>query len=222
MRPLGFFIRLSLISLALLSIAQIGAAHIVAALLPAIRAEVEALDDNISISSLDLTQDGLSKVVRMQANLVMPVYTQHYVVYPRGWRPHTSGGYQVMLNARSVLESSLILLIAILSWPHRTLRELMARLSIALPLVTLLIGIETPFELLGNFTHAVLRDVDPHAFQASFAWDKFLDGGGNFVFAVAAAALAIKWAAPDPARLLRRSNSRSAPYAPASTPPKAI
>jgi hypothetical protein len=195
--PLRFLIRLSLISLALLWIAQIGASHMVAALLPAIRAEVEALDGNISISSLDLSQDGLSNVVRMRANLLMPIYTQHYVVYPRGWKPHTSGGYQVMLNARSVLESSLILLIAILSWPHQTLRELMARLWIALPLCALLIAIETPFELLGNFEHAVLRDVDPHVFQASFAWDKFLDGGGNLVFALASAALAIKWAAPD-------------------------
>jgi hypothetical protein len=93
-----------------------------------------------------------------------------------GWKPRTPG-YEIVLNARGVIESSLLLLIVVLSWPHRRFRDLVARIVLALPLSALLIAIDAPPELLGNFYHALPRNVDPNGFQALFAWDKFLEGG---------------------------------------------
>jgi hypothetical protein len=202
-RPLRFLARLAIMSLALLWLAQVFSVDLVERMLPAFRAEVVALDDNISIISLDLIQDGPSNAVRMRANLLLPIYTDQGAIYPFGWKGSRQGGYQIYLNTRGVLQSSLILLIVVLSWPHRSRREFAMRLSFALPLTAALIAIDAPLELVGNFQHAVLRDVDPHGFHAIFGWDKFLEGGGNCVLALAFAALAIVSATRASARTAR-------------------
>jgi hypothetical protein len=196
--PLRVLARLLLVSLAILSLARIVSVEAVALLLPVIKAEVTALDDNVSIFSLDLSQDGPSNTVRLRANLLRPIYIHNSVVYPLGFRPHTEGWYQVNLNTRGVLQSSLLLLIIVLSWPQRSMRDLPRRLAVALPFIAILIAIDAPLELLGNLHQVVLHDVDPQGFHAMFAWDKFLEGGGNCALALAFAALAIVLTAPEP------------------------
>jgi hypothetical protein len=155
-----------------------------------------ALDDNISILGLDFAQDGPNSTVRLRANLVRPIYVGQKVVFPLGWDPRPRGWYQVYLNTRGVLEGSIVLLIVVLSWPHRSMRELSLRVVVALTFMVVLIAIDAPMELIGNFQHEVLLDIDPHGFQPMFVWDRFLEGGGNFVLALAFAALAIVLTAP--------------------------
>lgn len=65
------------------------------------------------------------------------------------------------------------------------------RALLTLPLVGGLIAIDAPLELLGNFQQAVIRQVDPNIVRPLFMWDKFLEGGGNSMLALAFAALAI-------------------------------
>jgi hypothetical protein len=194
-RPLLFVIRLTITSVAVLSFAQLFSANLVERLLPAFRAAIYRLDDNITIFSLNVVQEDLGNRVRLRGNLWRPIYINHSVVYPMGWKGRPNGGYQVHLNVGGVLESSLLLLIVILSWPHRSIREFALRLSLALPAMAVLLAIDAPLELLGNFRHEVLIEVDPHGFQPMFIWDKFLEGGGNCVLALAFAAMIIKTAA---------------------------
>ncbi len=105
--------------------------------------------------------------------------------------PHTEGWYQVDLNSAAMLQAPLIFLIVILSWPPRTSREFIARLLIAAPFILILFAINTPLELLGNFQQEVISQIDPKGIRPLFAWDKFLDGGGSSVLAMALAAVAI-------------------------------
>jgi hypothetical protein len=65
------------------------------------------------------------------------------------------------------------------------------RLFFAVPLIALLIALDAPLELLGNFQHVMLHHVDPNGFHALFAWDRFLEGGGNRVLALAFSAFVI-------------------------------
>jgi hypothetical protein len=184
-------LRVALASLLVLGLARACATDIVAGLLPGIGAEVAALDSDFSILSLDFGQDGPSHTVRLRANLAHPIDVAGRTVSPLGWLPDTEGWYQVDLNARGVLQSSIILLIVLLGWPQRSWRELGARLLLALPLLVLLIAVDAPLELLGNLQESVARHWDPQGFRPLFAWDVFLEGGGNSALALGFAALAI-------------------------------
>jgi hypothetical protein len=184
-------VRLLLVSLALLGLATLFSHEAVALLLPVIRAEATALDENVSILSLDIVRERSGDTVRMRANLVRPVYYESGVVYPLGWKPHTEGWYQVNLNSTSILQAPLIFLILILSWPQRTSRELIVRMLIAVPVILILIALNTPLELLGNFQREALSQIDPEAVPPLFAWDRFLDGGGSSVLALGFAVITI-------------------------------
>jgi hypothetical protein len=188
-------------SVAVLLLAQAFSVRLVERLLPAFRAEIYALENNISIAGLDVVQDGPSTRVRMRANLWRPVYINRSVVYPLGSYGRPEGWYQVHLNTGGVLQASLLFLIVVLSWPHRSIGEFARRLALAIPLVAALLAVDAPLELLGNFHHVVLLDMDPPPLEPLFIWDKFLEGGGNCVLALASAALAISFAGPARAKL---------------------
>jgi hypothetical protein len=196
--PRRFFVRLLLVSLVLLALTRTYSTEIVALLLPAMAAEMTALDDNVSIRSLELGHDGPGDTVRLRANLVRPFHFKSWVAYPLGWTSHADGWYQVDINARAVLQSSLILIIAVLAWPQRALGEFIARVLIAVPFTVILFALDTPLNLLGNFQEAVVRDLDPLSTCPLFAWGKFLEGGGRIALALAFAVIAISLAAPGP------------------------
>jgi hypothetical protein len=108
-----------------------------------------------------------------------------------GWKPHTAGWYQVDLDARGILQAALILIIIVLSWPQRRWQELGRRIILAVPLLLVLLGIDAPLELLGNLQRLVLRHLEPDRITPLFAWDRFLEGGGDAAIALAMAAVAI-------------------------------
>jgi hypothetical protein len=194
-------IRFALTAAVLLGIGYAAWAPIVAFALPAVRGEIAALDDNISITSLETSREGTDRMIRLRANLSRPVYSEHGTIYPVGWLPQSRrGGYQIYLNAIGVLQAPVVLLIAVLGWPHRSFRELAVRIAYALPLLILLAAIDAPLELLGNFRHAALAGVGSHGIELLFSWDRFLEGGGNVALALAFAAAAISAARARTAR----------------------
>jgi hypothetical protein len=190
--------RFLLVGAALLLVVNWLSTRVVTLLLPAIAAEIKALDDNIQIESLELTQDTAGTVVRMRANTLRPIYFGHFIVYPLGVLPNTRGWYQVFANARGVLLAPLIYLIALFSWPQRDVRELLLRTAIGVPLLALLFALDTPLDLLGNFETIVIHRADRGTTPPLFYWDKFLEGGGGSAIAIAFAALAIAIAARVP------------------------
>src|SRR5271165_5671059 len=164
---------------------------VVRLLFPAIRWEITAIDDNLSIISLELIHENAKNTVRMRANTVRPVYLNNFVIYPLGWTPGTQGFYQVELSARGVLLSPLILIILILGWPQFSVREFTIRLLLGVPLTALLFALDTPLDLLGNFQRVVVHRFDQKYTPTLFIWDKLLDGGGSFALAIAFAIVAI-------------------------------
>lgn len=195
-----------LVTIAVLCLAKVFSDDAVALTLPAVRAEMTTLDDNVTILSLELTHEGGRDSVRLRANLVRPVYFKSRVIYPLGWIPNTEGWYQVNLNATAVLVSPLILSILVLSWPPKTSREFLTRIMFATPFALILFAIDKPLDLLGSLQQDVISQIDPNAKCALFVWAKFLEGGGNSVLALAFSAVAIATAA----RPMNRSQSGGA------------
>ncbi|HXN11283.1 MAG TPA: hypothetical protein VN859_08565 [Steroidobacteraceae bacterium] len=191
-RPLRLLLRLAVASLAVLLLARACALPAVGQLLPAMRTELSALDPDLSIRSLSLIREDSGTVVRLRANLLHPIQVGERTAYPVGWGTGTEGGYEVMLGARGVLQAALLLLILVLAWPLRTPGELGMRLLVALPLCAVLIGLDAPLDLLGNFQHIVATGADPEQFIPMFAWARFLEGGGSLALALAAAGITIR------------------------------
>ncbi|MGO8973541.1 MAG: hypothetical protein ACLQNV_08420 [Steroidobacteraceae bacterium] len=193
--PSRFLIRLALVSMAVLWLAKQYSDDVVGMLLPLMRAEMLALYDNVSIQSLQISRENQTETVRLQANTVRPIYFKKFIVYPLGVRPHTSGWYQVDVNLRGALLSSVIFLIAIMSWPQQGFQELMLRMLIGLPFLAILYAVDAPLDLLGNFERVVMHSVDPDTTPFLFKWGKFLEGGGTAAIAFAFAAVVISLAA---------------------------
>lgn len=210
LHPLRILARLAIIGTGVLWLANAYALDTVRLTLPLMRAEMSAFDGEFTILSLDLDQAGTSPVLRIRANLSHPLYVGRSVIYPMGWKPHTAGWYQAESNARGVLQTAVLVLVLALIWPQRTLRELILRLLIALPLSALLVAVDAPLDLLGNLHDLVLRHVDPNGFRPLFAWGKFLEGGGNLVMALASAALAFGFAQQLTSARYPRTRTRDA------------
>jgi len=192
--PGRFLLRLALVSVALLWLAKQYSADVVGSLLPVMRAEILALDDNVSIDSLQINRERETETVLLRANTRRPIYFGKFVIFPLGVRPHTNGWYQVHVNMRGALFSSVIFLIVILSWPQRSSRELILRMLIGLPFLATLFAVDTPLDLLGNFQAIIVHSVDPGTTPFLLRWAKFLEGGGSGAIAFAFAAVAISLA----------------------------
>jgi hypothetical protein len=165
--------------------------RLVALPLPAFRAEICLIDDNIFVRGLELTRDNSHSVIRLRANLERPMSYGGAVVLPLGWHRHVSGWYQIDLNATAILQAPVVFMILILSWPVRGLRHLVLRLGAALPLLLLLLAADKPLDILGNFQHEVIAQLDQPGVPPLYAWARFLEGGGNCALALGFAYVAI-------------------------------
>ncbi len=187
-RPFELALRLLAASVLVLALAQAFALDAVRALIPAVRTEVQSLGGDYEVLSLDLSQAASGSTLRLRANLAHPLLVGGQRVVPLGWPPRPPGWYQVDLNARGVLEASLLLGIIALGWPSTCAREMILRLGFALLLLPALIMIDTPLELLGNLQEAVARPWDPAGVRPLFLWDRFLEAGGNLALALVSSA----------------------------------
>lgn len=193
--PFRVLVRFAAVAVAVLWLARGYSTDVVEALLPAVQAEMAALDRDFAILSLDIHQDGPTRTIRLRADVAHTIFVRGRPIHPLGDRPGAQGWYQVNITARGVLASTLLCLIAVLGWPAKSPRETLLRILLALPLVTLLIVVDVPLELLGNLHEVVARQVDPEGFRLLFAGDKWLDGGGDFAAALAAATVVITFSA---------------------------
>jgi hypothetical protein len=168
---------------------------VVEALLPAVQSEMALINGDFTILSMGANNDGSTHTIRLRADVAHTIFVRGIPIRPMGDRPGALGWYQVDLAADGVLQSALLFLIAVLGWPMSSLRQMRIRILLAVPLVALLISLELPLELLGNLQEVVARQVDPDGFRLIFAWDKFLDGGGNLALALAAASAVVTFSA---------------------------
>ncbi len=193
--PFRVLARFATVAVAVLWLAGGYSTEVVTALLPAVQAEMTVLDRDFAILSLDVHPDGSARTIRLRADVAHTLFVRGRAIHPLGDRPGAQGWYQVNINARGVLPSALLFLIAVLGWPEKSPRETLVRILLAIPLVTLLILVDIPLELLGNLHEVVARQVDPQGFRLLFAGDKWLDGGGDFALALGAATVVITFSA---------------------------
>ena len=189
--PRNFLWRVAGVAVLLLAAAHWLADGMVAAALPAIRAEIGLIERNIDIGSLALTHKGGSDLVTLNADLAYPLYLGAVAVNPLGWHPGGHGYFQVRTSARGMLLAPLVMLLGLLAWPAATARAMLVRLAIGLPLLVVLMAMDTPLDLLGTFLHSAIHHAGLSPTIPLFVWAQFIEGGGSIALALAMAVATI-------------------------------
>jgi hypothetical protein len=187
----GSLARVLVLSALFVTLSGVALRPLSGAFLPVIAREIAVVDRNVRVERLELADEDTGAVLRMRANLREPLYLAEGTVYPRGWMPGTNGLYQVRLSGFGVLQAPTIFLIVLLAWRARSASEATARVLIALPLFAALLALDAPLDLLGNLQERMLVDAHVHRIAPLFVWDRFLEGGGGVVLALALALTAI-------------------------------
>lgn len=85
------------------------------------------------------------------------------------------------------LQHPIVLLSLVVAWPARDVRERTMSLLAAIPFLLLLEWLDIPWVLMGSVQDLVFARVAPDETSAAIIWMNFLNGGGRFALAIAAA-----------------------------------
>jgi len=202
-RPFELLARLLVAAALVLWPAHVFQRALVTPLLPLLGDAVVTFDDSLRLISVDVVSEPSGEVVRFRVNLAHPVEVAGYTVYPFGWGSAPRGGYQVRLTLGGVLQYPAFVLIAILAWPAKRAAEYGLRLFAAVPLMAVLLLVDTPSTVLAEVWGEIHAGIDARGFQPLMVWSRFLMGGGGLVLALLCAALAVV-----PAAQWRNARSR--------------
>jgi hypothetical protein len=182
---------------------------LVNAALPLLQALFELLQNDFTILSADIAQHGPNETLQVRADLAKPFYIDGRFVYPINLRSATPIGWlQVNLTLGGLTQYALLMSIAVLAWPARSVGEYLTRLGIAVPCAAMLFLLNCLCTLFAEFQNAMYQTYAPNTFLLSMAWSKFLMGGGSAMLALLLAALCIRLAATVAATLQLRASAR--------------
>jgi hypothetical protein len=164
---------------------------LVPTLAPVYRATIEVMSTDFIISSVDVGRRDGGDTLRFRANLARPTVVGMRMQYPYGWSGRPMGGLEVNLTLSGLLGYAELLLILSLAWPLRRPRELVGRIAVCMPLMTLLILVDAPSTVIAELWSALGATANgvPHAW---LVWSRFLMGGGGFAIAALMAFVAIE------------------------------
>lgn len=165
--------------------------QLVTPLVPAFCSVMTSLDDRFVVTDARIVRQGANKVVRFRANLARPLVVGEHILYPFGTNGVPAGGFQVTNTVGGVLQLAGLLLIIVLAWPARRIVEFAFRLGVALPLVAVLLLLDTPFTAVAELRNGLTTMLDPRAVDGWMVASRFLMGGGGYALVLLFAAGAI-------------------------------
>lgn len=160
--------------------ARLWGGHCVEELLPAFAALFSLLDEQFRIQLLQLGHQGADTVIRLQATLARPLFLNGQL-----FLPDPRGVATVTTTIGTILQAPIVCGALVLAWPARSNGERCRRLLGALPALTLLLAIDTPFILLASLWDLFLHSLEPGRFSLLLVWQQFLIGGGRLALAIA-------------------------------------
>lgn len=170
-------------------------------LIPAFRTGIELLTVEFRIESADVVPTSGGDVLRFRANLASPLRIGNRIVEPFGWNRMPQGGFQVDLGLAGLLQYSAMMLIVVLAWPARGMRDVVTRLVLCVPVGAALMLIEAPSTVVAELWHGLRTGAGVAELSAWMVWSRFLMGGGGLVIAGLAGAGIIavtRWFAQGP------------------------
>jgi hypothetical protein len=160
--------------------------RLVATMLPTFRSMIEFLDGRFVQVGADLARTGADTVVRVRAKLAIAVSVGGRTAFP-----DPRSRIEVSTPTGAVLQAAIIAIAILAAWPVRQCREPFVRAAIGLPWICLIVFLDIPLVLLGELNESLIEATAPGTFSVAVLWKDFLQAGGRFAMAIAAAVATI-------------------------------
>jgi hypothetical protein len=172
-------------------------------LIPVFREIIWIVSPEFTFYSIGIVQDGPSEMLKFRANLVAPIEYGGRTIDPIGWSDGLQGGYEVGYLLSGIFLYPGFLLIGVIAWPAKTMREFGLRMALTLPLLGFLLCVDTPSTTMAGLWNVIRNYYSVSAPVYSMVWSRFLMGGGGLAIAGALGLCAIsvaRWI-DDPMRV---------------------
>jgi hypothetical protein len=182
-----FGLRVLVTFVLLLALVFVFGRDLLARIMPLFRWEMDWLGGDYRVLDLGLTRDGADSVIRIEV-----VLRRALVVGTRVLAPDPRGVSYVTALSGNVLQPPVLFAGVLASWPAATWRAYPLRILIGMPMLVVMLMIDVPLVLLAALWSGLVGAARvPESFSPLLAWSDFLQGGGRYVLALAAAAAAV-------------------------------
>jgi hypothetical protein len=189
--PLRLAARLALVATALLWLANHYATSIVQPFVPAIQNGLTSLAADFRILGTEIyLEDGI-RTLRIRADLARPTVIAGNVLTPINPGSTIIGWMDIRLTLGGLMQYPLLLLIVVLAWPAQSMREMLARLALTLPLAALLFGLTISVTIMAELWFPIHGQYAPGEHWPLLTLSRLLMGGGGQALALTLAVIAI-------------------------------
>lgn len=194
--PLSLWVRLVLAAVLVLGLAHATQRSLLQTLAPAIGWTVQSVQDQFTITEVQVAAKGQSETVQVLARLSQPLQVQGRWLYPDSWlgapvAAQQVSGLQVDLTAGGTLSYSLLVIIVALAWPASRTLILLRRLLWATVLAVLLLWLNVATTFPAELWSLIHDALAPQAFWPLLVWSRMLMGGVGLALGVTAGAVAV-------------------------------
>jgi hypothetical protein len=174
--------------LALLALTAIGVYQgqaIIAEILPVLRWTFEQVADQYRVLKFALATTSSEHVIELKVTLARVIVVGENPVFP-----NPKGQATITTLSAHVLQPWIVGLAALFAWPLRhnhRLREGVIRAMLGAVLLTLVMLVDVPLLLAGELSDIFTATYEPHKVNVLTLWVRFLEEGGRYVLAIAAA-----------------------------------
>ena len=184
-----FLLRILLASAVILPVILYFERSIMQSLIPLLKWEITQLDDSFNILFFGVSE------TKGASNIELNVVFNHDIVVNQASQAVASNFFgSAGLLTQNVLHPLMIITVAILAWPASAWQVYAIRLGAGLPLVILMMMLDSPFQLLASILTTFSKQIDsPWVSPSSMIyWSDFLNGGGLFALSLVCGLIAIR------------------------------
>jgi hypothetical protein len=176
--------RVALVATLLTWAADHYATAIVRPLVPAIRDTITLLDRDFQVFGVDVYMEAGVRTLRVRADLAHPVVVGKNLFTPINTSATPGGWIDVRLTLGGLLQYPLLLLIVVMGWPARSMREMPVRLALAMPVMLALFALTVSVTTLAELWFVLRAGLATDEHWPLLLFSRFLMGGGGQALAL--------------------------------------
>lgn len=189
LHSMRLLLRIVLVSMIILPLIVHFESTIMQWLIPLLHWEITHLEDNFNILFFGITN------TQGASNIELNVVFNHDIVINQASQAVTSNFFgSAGLLTQNVLHPLMIISIAILAWPAGRWMTYGLRTCVGLPLVVIVMMVDSPIQLLASILTTFSKQIDsPWVNPTSMIyWSDFLNGGGLFAISLVCSLIAVR------------------------------
>lgn len=167
-----FFIACGLLMLMMMLIGN----QFLSFLVPVFKWEITNLAPSFKILHFDLSQNTSGAVFLLNVRIAeLLVVGGHFVL------PNESGSANASTIVGYIWQITVLFIAVLIIWPVSKKKQYCIRFILGLPLLLLILMLDTPLALVGAIWDIIYQTFDPNRFSILIEWNRFMMGGGRLM-----------------------------------------